>query len=196
MILWACVFIVLFTLFLGFRKREGRYVFLLGKDMLIRAAITFLIFSFIGFGGINYLARDIFSTDRALRLSDFNSFETISDTYNFTSIGLFAARLTDYSEYSESRFVQTSIIYFYTEEKMDEYWQSQIKALNVKEKIDLSLELNGYYIRDKSGMILRTRNEVIEIDSGFDLSLPVNILIIKHRLRLTSRDFELQDFTK
>jgi hypothetical protein len=45
-------------------------------------------------------------------------------------------------------------------------------------------------------MILRTRNEVIEIASDFDLSLPGNILIIKHRLRLTSRDFELQDFTK
>jgi len=194
--LWTGVFIVLFTLFISFRKKEGRYVFLLGKDLLIQTGIAFLIFALIGFGGINYLASDFFSTDRVLRLSDFRSFETISNIYNFPSIRLFATRLTDYSEFSESRFVKTSIIRFYTEEKMDEYWQGQIKALNVKDKIDLSIGLNGYYKADRTGMILRTRYEVIEIDSDYDLSIPGNILILKQRLRLTDSDFELQDLTK
>jgi hypothetical protein len=194
MFLWVGVFIVLFTMFIGFRKKEGRYVFLLGKDMLIRTGIIFLIFLFIGFGGISYLGRDIFSTDRALRLSDFNSFETISNTYNFPSIGLFAVKLTDYSEFSSSRFVKTSIIRFYTTERMDEYWQGQIKALEAKTRIDPSLGLKGYYITEKFGMILRTSNEVIEIYTDYDLSQPINVLIIKKRLRLESIDFETSNF--
>lgn len=192
--LWAAIIFVLITMFIGFRNKEGRYVFILGKDILIKGGITLLIFSFIGFGGINYLTRDIFSTDRSLRLTDFKSSETISQTYNSPSIGLFAIKTTGYTEIGKSDYVSTSIIRFYSKEKMDEYWLGQTKALDVKSKIDSTIGLKGYYIGDKSGMILRTKNEVIEINSNYDLLQANNIKIIKNRLRLTSIDFESLSF--
>lgn len=185
--LWAALGIIMLTLVLGLRRRDGKTVLMISSDIIIRSSIAVLIFSTIAFGGINVAAKDVFSTDRALRLSDFGNTSVVKSRYSNPSIGLFAIKKIDYSEYGDSTNVNTKIISFISKEKRDEYWISVINGLSKKERILAYWGLEGYYNIDTTGVLIKTASEVIEIRTGVDLTKPINIDIVKKRLGITEK---------
>jgi hypothetical protein len=185
--LWAVLGILVLTVVLGFRKRDGRIFFMISSDVIIRASITVLIFSTIAFGGINVVAKETFSTDRALRLRDFGDTTIVESTYNNPSIGLFAILKMDYFEHGKSANVSTKIICFISKDKMNEYWEGMTKSLLKKERIIAYWGMEGYYLFDTSSALIKTKSEVIEIHTSVYLTKPSNIDIVKKRLGITEK---------
>ncbi len=185
--LWAALGIIILTLVLGLHRRDGKTVLMISSDIIIRTSIAALIFSTIAFGGINVVAKETFSTNRALRLSDFENSSVVESTYNYPSIGLFAIKKMDYSEYGESSHVSTKIISFISNDKMNEYWEGMTSRLLKKERIMAYWGMEGYYLLDTSSALIKTASEVIEIHTGVDLTNPSNIDIVKKRLGITEK---------
>jgi hypothetical protein len=181
----AGIAIFAMTILAGIRKREGKYGYRLPIELAIRYTGLLTIIVFIALGGFNYMAKSIFLTDRAIRLSDFDSSSINTTEYNRPSVGLFAMKTIDYTELKASKYTNTLIVRFYSTSILNAYWKDRIEELDAKKTILAEWEMQGYYSQDKTAIIIRRGMEVIEIQTEVDLSDMKNVAIVKHRLGIT-----------
>jgi hypothetical protein len=162
------------------RMTKHRYSASLEDVVILSASVLLILLNYSG--GVNLLYRDHFTSDRALKLGDFITNPMPEEITDHPQAGPNILTITDYFEHDGTHYVQTKIMKFDSQKKLQSFWNELLKHHRLGEETIVEWGVIGYYVEVTDGLIYRDKDEIVIIYTDFDLRSEANQEIVKKRL--------------
>lgn len=163
------------------RATKRKYSASLEDVVILSASVLLILLNYSG--GVNLLYRDRFTSDRALKLGDFVTNPMPEEITDHPQAGPHILTITDYFEQDGTHYVQTKIMKFDSQKKLQSFWNELLKHHRLGGETIVEWGVIGYYV-EENGLIYRDKDEIVIIYTDFDLKSEANQAIVKNRLGL------------
>lgn len=164
------------------RATKRKYSASLEDVVILSASVLLILLNYSG--GVNLLYRDRFTSDRALKLGDFITNPMPEEITDHPQAGPHILTITDYFEQDGTHYVQTKIMKFDSQKKLQSFWNELLKHHRLGGETIVEWGVIGYYVEETDGLIYRDKDEIVIIYTDFDLKSEANQAIVKKRLAI------------
>lgn len=163
------------------RATKRKYSASLEDVVILSASVLLVLLNYSG--GVNLLYGDRFTSDRALKLGDFVTNPMPEEITDHPQAGPHILTITDYFEQDGTHYVQTKIMKFDSQKKLQSFWNELLKHHRLGGETIVEWGVFGYYV-EENGLIYRDKDEIVIIYTDFDLKSEANQAIVKKRLAI------------